>query len=169
MSTKAWAREMALYTRWQEGTLFGLCETLSDAERKRDNGLFFGSIHHTLDHILMVDGRLLRYVVDGQPSGDPFEPRRIVHEDYEALKQARFAFNTDLLALIEDRPDDWLDGTLTMHAAHLGRERTVPRQFYMMQMFNHGTHHRAQVTAALHRMGIGYGNTDLPFNPLSQY
>ena len=53
--------------------------------------------------------------------------------------------------------------------ASLGRERTVPRQFYMMQMFNHGTHHRSQVTAALHRMGIAYGNTDLPYNPLSQY
>jgi hypothetical protein len=25
------------------------------------------------------------------------------------------------------------------------------------------------VTAELHRMGIDYGNTDLPYNPLSQY
>ena len=88
MTTKAWAREMTLYTKWQEETQFGLCETLSDAERKRDNGLFFGSIHHTLDHILMVDGRLLRYVVDGQGPSEPFEPGRIVHADYDALKQA---------------------------------------------------------------------------------
>ncbi len=169
MTTKAWAREMALYTRWQEETLFGLCDTLSDGERKRDNGLFFGSIHHTLDHILMVDGRLLGYVVDGQPPSAPFEPRRIVHEDYDALKQARFDFIESLQALIESRAEDWLDETVTLHAPHLGRERTVPRQFYMMQIFNHGTHHRSQVTAALHRMGIAYGNTDLPFNPLSQY
>jgi hypothetical protein len=25
------------------------------------------------------------------------------------------------------------------------------------------------VTAELHRMGIDYGSTDLPYNPLSQY
>ena len=99
---------MALYTKWQEVSLFVLCETLSDAERKRDNGLFFGSIHHTLDHILMVDGRLLRYVIDGRPPSEPFAPGRIVHEDYNALKQARLAFTDDLLTLIDGRPDGWL-------------------------------------------------------------
>jgi uncharacterized damage-inducible protein DinB len=36
-------------------------------------------------------------------------------------------------------------------------------------MFNHETHHRSQVTSALTQMGIDYGNTDLPYNPLSQY
>ncbi len=169
MTTKAWAREMALYTRWQEDTLFGLCDRLSDAERKRDNGLFFDSIHHTLDHILMVDGRLLTYVVDGRPPSEPFAPGRIVHDDYEALKRARFIFLDELQALIEARFEGWLDETITLNAAHLGRERTVPRQFYLMQLFNHGTHHRSQVTAALHRMGFDYGSTDLPYNPLSQY
>ena len=169
MTTKAWAREMALYTKWQDENLYRQCDTLPDSERSRDRGLFFGSIHHTLDHILMVDGRLLSYVVDGQPPTAPFEPDTIVHADYEALKQARFVFNDTLLSLIESHAEDWLDETLTLHAPHLGRSRTVPRQFYMMQIFNHGTHHRSQVTSELHRMGIAYGNTDLPFNPLSQY
>jgi uncharacterized damage-inducible protein DinB len=36
-------------------------------------------------------------------------------------------------------------------------------------MFNHQTHHRSQVTAMLRQMGIDYGNTDLPANPLSQF
>ena len=169
MTTKAWAREMALYNKWQDDNLFRNCEALPETERTRDRGLFFNSIHHTLDHMLMVDSRLLTYVVDGKAPSAPFEPSKIVHEEFPALKQARFAFDNALLAMIEDRPYDWLDETLTLHAAHLGRIRTVPRQFYMMQIFNHGTHHRAQVTAELHRMGIAYGNTDIPFNPLSQY
>ena len=169
MSSKAWAREMALYQIWQDETLFGLCDELSDDERKQDRGLYFDSIHHTLDHMLMVDNRILELTVTGKPTAAPFVPRRIVHSDYRALKRARAAFDRDLLALIEERPEGWLDETITRYAAHLGRERTVPRQLYLMQLFNHGTHHRAQVTGELYRLDIDYGSTDLPFNPMTQY
>ena len=31
------------------------CETLGDEERKRERGAFFGSIHHTLSHLLLAD------------------------------------------------------------------------------------------------------------------
>ncbi|WP_245259128.1 DinB family protein [Salinarimonas rosea] len=44
-----------------------------------------------------------------------------------------------------------------------------PRALYLMQMFNHQTHHRAQVTAALHRVGVDYGSTDLWFRPGSPF
>jgi len=54
-------------------------------------------------------------------------------------------------------------------ASAFRRDRVHPRQFPLMQMFNHGTHHRSQVTSALHTMGIDYGSNDLPYNPLSQY
>jgi uncharacterized damage-inducible protein DinB len=169
MTTKAWALEMALYNKWQNDGLFGLCDALPDAERKRDRGMFFGSIHHTLDHMLMVDGRLMEYVVAGQPPKTPFEARRIVHPDYADLKRERATFDDGLLPLIEGKPDGWLDEAITLERSHVGRPRTSPRQFYMMQIFNHGTHHRSQITSELHKMGIAYGNTDLPFNPHSQY
>jgi uncharacterized damage-inducible protein DinB len=74
-----------------------------------------------------------------------------------------------LLDTLRARPETWLDETVRYHHPRLGRERVHPRQFPLMQLFNHGTHHRSQVTAALHAMGIDYGNTDLPYNPLSQY
>lgn len=169
MTCKAWAREMALYNKWQNDKLFGLCDALPDGERRRDRGMFFGSIHHTLDHILMIDERLLAFTVTGEPPTAPFEPRRIVHPAYEDLKRARTAFDDGLLTLIDGRADTWLDETITFHSAYHGRDRTMPRQFYVMQLFNHGTHHRAQVTSELHQMDIDYGSTDMPFNPLSQY
>ena len=169
MTSKAWALEMALYSKWQNDGLFSLCDALPDEERKRDRAMFFGSIHHTLDHMLMVDGRLLEYLVAGRPPEQPFAPAKIVHPAYADLKRVRAGFDNDLLTLIESRPDAWLDETITLDSAHLGRSRTVPRQLYMMQIFNHGTHHRAQITSELHKMGIEYGNTDLPFNPHSRY
>ncbi|YAF94156.1 MAG: DinB family protein [Nodularia sp. CChRGM 3473] len=35
-------------------------------------------------------------------------------------------------------------------------------------MFNHQTHHRSQITSELHKMGIDYGCTDLPYNPYNE-
>lgn len=169
MNSQAWAREMARYNKWQNETLYGICDGLNDDDRKADRGMFFGSIHRTLDHILMVDHVLRGFVVDGFPPDHVFDPNKKLYDDYEDLKTARMAFDGDMLDLIERNSDDWLDGTISFTSERLNRTRTMPRKFYCMQMFNHATHHRSQVTSELHKMGIDYGNTDLPYNPLSQF
>lgn len=167
-STKEWALEMALYSQWQNEKLFGICDGLSDAERKQDRGLFFGSIHRTLDHILMVDRVLWDFTLTGEPPRD-WDANRKITDDYATLRAERAAFDALLLDKIRLQPKSWLDETVSYHHPRLGRERSHPRQFTLMQLFNHGTHHRSQVTSALHQMGIDYGNTDLPYNPQSQY
>ncbi|MGD1883431.1 MAG: DinB family protein [Paracoccaceae bacterium] len=35
----------------------------------------------------------------------------------------------------------------------------------IVQLFNHQTHHRSQVTFALHALGVNYGPTDIPWRP----
>jgi uncharacterized damage-inducible protein DinB len=35
-----------------------------------------------------------------------------------------------------------------------------------MQMFNHQTHHRGQITTLLSQIGIDIGETDLPLTPV---
>ena len=45
----------ARYNRWMNERLYAAARTLGDAQRKRDRGAFFGSIHRTLDHILWGD------------------------------------------------------------------------------------------------------------------
>lgn len=168
MNSKEWSREMALYTKWQNETLYGHCDRLSDSGRKKDRGMFFGSVHRTLDHILMVDTLLRDFFVMGTPPTQ-FEPEKEVYSVYEDLARARATFDQDLLALIESNADDWLDDLFTFDSERKGGPVTLPRKFYCMQMFNHGTHHRSQITSELHKMGIDYGNTDMPFNPYSQY
>jgi uncharacterized damage-inducible protein DinB len=168
MSSKTWALEMALYNKWQNDKLYGLCDALSDDARKQDRGIFFGSIHRTLDHILMVDRVLWEFTLSGTPP-QHWDPNTKVTDDYPTLRQERVAFDAMVLETLGARPKTWLDEIVTYHHPRLGRDRSHPRQFTLMQMFNHGTHHRSQVTAALHGMGIDYGNTDLPYNPLSQY
>ena len=53
--TPEYALVMARYNRWMNDKLYAVAERLVDAERKEDRGAFFGSIHRTLNHLLLAD------------------------------------------------------------------------------------------------------------------
>ena len=55
MISPAYVRLMAAYTTWQNESIYGAADGLSDAERRIDRGAFFGSIHATLNHVLWGD------------------------------------------------------------------------------------------------------------------
>ncbi len=59
MITPAYFREMAQYNRWQNGNVLPLLDAMTDAERNKDRGLFFKSLHRTFDHIAMCDAWFL--------------------------------------------------------------------------------------------------------------
>jgi uncharacterized damage-inducible protein DinB len=61
-------RFLASYNRWFNDRLYNTCGQLSDAERRRDRGAFFRSIHGSLNHMLWA-GRLWlqRFVSDIAP------------------------------------------------------------------------------------------------------
>ncbi|MEM7435479.1 MAG: DinB family protein [Myxococcota bacterium] len=166
MGIKAWALEMARYNRWQDECLYELCAGMSDDARKQDRGMFFGSIHDTLDHILALDKALLDFCVTGTPPSS-LDFGTVVHTDFGELRSVQAAFDVGLEALLAAQPEPWLDDTLTFASERAGGTRSLPRWFYWAQLFNHATHHRSQVTAALHKLGIDYGITDMPYNPYS--
>ena len=49
----AYVQRMARYNRWQNENLYSVADRLSDDERRRERGAFFGSIHKTLSHLLV--------------------------------------------------------------------------------------------------------------------
>jgi hypothetical protein len=55
MIDPAYVQRMARYNRWQNANLYGVADALSDEERRRERGAFFGSIHKTLNHLLWGD------------------------------------------------------------------------------------------------------------------
>ena len=55
MISTDYIRLMAAYTGWQNHSIYAAGEMLSDAERRRERGAFFGSIHATLCHLLWGD------------------------------------------------------------------------------------------------------------------
>ena len=50
-----YVQRMALYNRWQNENLYGTADQLTDEERRRERGAFFGSIQKTLSHLLWAD------------------------------------------------------------------------------------------------------------------
>ena len=46
---------LAQYNTWMNRSIYETCATLNDEERKRDLHAFFGSIHRTLNHLLLTD------------------------------------------------------------------------------------------------------------------
>lgn len=163
MISQAYVAEMAAYNAWQNETLYRLCDEIGDAERRRDRGMFFGSIHHTLDHIVMVNEALLIYLENGRPP--PSSYRDIVRQDWDALKAEQAAQDRTLTENAARWTEAWLAENCVMNSPRLTEPIQRPRWIMVVQIFSHQTHHRSQVTSELHKMGLNYGGTDIPFRP----
>ncbi|MFK7915606.1 MAG: DinB family protein [Pseudomonadales bacterium] len=165
MITAAYCQTMARYNIWMNTKLYELCTTMTDADRKQDRGAFFGSIHHTLNHILYGDLAFM-----SRFTGDPKQVPDFgvdLHDDFAALTKARYALDTRIAAWSETLDSEWLEQSLTYTSKADGSTRTVVHWVLVTHMFNHATHHRGQVTTLLAQMGLDPGSTDLPFMPPS--
>ena len=168
-------RFLARYNRWINQRLYDAAETLSDEERKRERGAFFGSIHRTLNHLVFADQIWLRrFVQCGLDNGvtlaglnaevlDLPEGSRldtVLFDDWQALRAKREQLDTAIEAWVTDLPDGYLQ--FTMRYSNIqGVQRAHPAWQAMTHFFNHQTHHRGQATTLLTQAGVDIGVTDL--------
>ena len=160
------SRTMAAYNTIANERLYETCARLPDAERKKPREAFFGSIHGTLNHLLVGDRIwLARFADHPRPEGGLATSARLV-TDAAAWAEARRAVDAGWLAWAEGlRPGD-LDGDLTWVSGVTGGPVTRPRGFVATHVFNHQTHHRGQVHAMLTAAGLRPRDTDLFLMPL---
>jgi uncharacterized damage-inducible protein DinB len=138
---------------------------LSDDEYRRDVGLFFKSVHGTLNHLLLAEHGLWfqRFARGESPS------RRLdeeVHSDRAALHAALKQAVRDWIPAIESWDASRFDGALH-YTSTAGVTRSVPFTPTLMHVFNHGTHHRGQVSAALTMLGHEGPELDLLFRVIA--
>jgi uncharacterized damage-inducible protein DinB len=165
MITPSYAQTLARYNHWQNQSLYGAADGLSDELRKADRGAFFGSIQRTLDHLLWADQIWLsRFTETPQPAAGSvrdWSTRQV--PDWAELKQARNAFDEVILRWADQLDAAWLKGDLTWFSGAAGSEITRPKWLLVTHLFNHQTHHRGQVHAMLTAAGARPAATDLPF------
>jgi uncharacterized damage-inducible protein DinB len=166
MITPAFARTMAAYNHWQNEAVLAAAETLDPAVRDADAGLFFGSITATLNHLVWADQIWLhRLAGTTEPVASSIAESTRLFTDWPALREARQATDRTIIAWADGLTPDCLAGNLTWYSGAVGREVSRPRALLVAHLFNHQTHHRGQIHAALTRAGVATAPTDLPFMP----
>ena len=154
---------LARYGRWMNERLYASVRTMSDDERKRDRGAFFGSIHRTLSHLVWADSIWL-----SRFTGKTYAERAWgadLFDDFATLCAARDSADTAILDWAGRLDQAWLDSTLEYRASSDARMRRMPAWIAATHLFNHATHHRGQLTTLLKQAGIDPGVTDLPALP----
>lgn len=161
MITADHARLMARYNRWQNGSIYGAAAGLSDAERRRDRGAFFGSIHGTLSHLMWGDGIWMhRFAGVPKPPGG-IQDSPALYGDWDGLRVQRKELDEQIIAWASSVTGDWLAGSTSWFSGALGREMTKANWVLAAHFFNHQTHHRGQVHAMLTAAGARPEDTDL--------
>jgi uncharacterized damage-inducible protein DinB len=156
---------MAQYNLYMNEKLYAMCAELSDEERRRDRGAFFKSIHGTLNHLLWGDRafliRLLKWdLAIGKPSD-------VLFDDFAAMTSERKRFDAIMLDWANKLEDAALSQPIEFFSVVYQRKRRMPLYLMVVQMFNHQTHHRGQLTTLLSQLGLDPGVTDLPFIPFA--
>src|SRR5688572_31111843 len=92
-------KAQARYNTWFNARLYDVSAGLTDEERRRELGAFFGSVHRTLNHIILADHiwllRLQPDLAEAVPrdaAGATFFPAgldSVMYDDFDLLRRRR--------------------------------------------------------------------------------
>jgi uncharacterized damage-inducible protein DinB len=122
-----------------------------DPDYRRDVSLFFKSIHGTLNHLLVAE-HLLWYARFAKGASPVLALDAAIEPDRERLSQALKGGSANWTPLIASWPAERFDGHLDYQTSK-GVPQSLPFTASLAHVFNHATHHRGQITAALTAMG----------------
>lgn len=165
MIDAAYVQRLARYNRWQNENLYGAAGRLSDDERRRERGAFFGSIHGTLSHVLWGDYTWMARFSDVPKPAVGIAGSKTLYPDWDSLKRERTAMDDKIIRWSNEVDSGWLAGEHIWFSNAAQREVSRPVWELVAHLFNHQTHHRGQVHAMLTQAGSKPGDTDLFLMP----
>lgn len=150
---------MAAYNSWSNERVYDTAAALSDEIYRREHGAFFGSIHRTLNHILVAD-RIWMSRFTG--TGDaPKKLDIVLFDDFQELWMARRAEDARIASYVAGLPDDAFDRTFRYRTITNPVEIEQPLSPALTHFFNHQTHHRGQVHCLLTQLAGTAPSLDL--------
>ena len=141
---------LARYNAWANARLYDAAGRMG-ADYGKDAGAFFGSMHGTLNHILVADRIWLRRLTGEGPEHARLDERP--YDDLASLREAREAEDGRIVALIASLSDDDLSGSFTYTPITDPEPVTQRRAPVLTHVFNHQTHHRGQAHTILTSLG----------------
>jgi uncharacterized damage-inducible protein DinB len=139
-------QQLAGYNSWANAHLYEAAIALPEELYRADVGVFFGSLHGTLNHLLLTDRLWLTRL-----TGVGEQPKRldeILYEDRLELARARLAEDARLRMVV----DGYDEAALSRPHAYQttsGKPQEQQLSDILLHLFNHQTHHRGQAHACL--------------------
>ena len=166
MITPGYVRKLSDYSRWINDGIYDACAQLSEDDRMKDRGAFFGSIHATLNHLLWGDQIWMHRLAGFEKPPAATIPESITQYDgFDELRKKRIAMDEAISNWSGDLDEAWLGRELHWKSSSVNREFTSPNWVLVTHMFNHQTHHRGQVHCMLTQFGVKTPTTDLALMP----
>jgi uncharacterized damage-inducible protein DinB len=149
---RAYLASLARYHAWATATLYEHVDRLDDADYRKAAGLFFKSVHRTLNHLLVADSVWFPRFAEGVSNKVALDAE--LESDRAALRERLLAAVPRWLPLIASFDDARFAAASTLdYTTAKGIAQSLPFAPTLGHVFNHATHHRGQITAAITAMG----------------
>lgn len=151
MDAQAHFLQLARYNVWATERLLAALEPVTEFDYRRDLRLFFKSIHGTLNH-LVVGEHLVWHRRFARGESPKVELDMEIEPERDRLAQAVKGGARTWEPLIKSWPAERFDEQIT-YTNLSGQAVNLPFAATLAHVFNHGTHHRGQISAALTALG----------------
>ena len=142
---------MAKYNSWANTRLYKMARGLPEESYRKNVGAFFGSLHGTLNHLLVGDRIWMRRFTG---TGDhPTKLNAILFDDLPSLDLARREEDKRIIQFVDGLSDLEIGKNLE-YSTLSGAPQRQPLQDLLAHFFNHQTHHRGQAHMILTVLGI---------------
>ena len=95
---------LAEYNMWANDRMVKACAEVPDRDYFADKGAFFGSMHNTLNHLLVTD-RLWLARMQGEPPED-YRLDEVLFDDFQSTRKARLAQDRALMKHVASLTDE---------------------------------------------------------------
>lgn len=150
---------LARYGAWANQRLIEACKAISPDDYFAERGAFFGSLHGTLNHILVGD-RIWFGRITGNDSGLSQLDAQLF-DTLEGLIAARESEDQRIIQVIDDMSEETLRGKLTYQTIVNPDTVVTPMGEVLIHVFNHATHHRGQAHTLLSQVPINPPSLDI--------
>jgi uncharacterized damage-inducible protein DinB len=142
---------MAKYNAWANQRLYRMAAALPDELYRRDAGVYFKSLHATLNHLLTAD-RIWMQRLTGE--GDhPTRLDSVLFDDLPSLTAARQKEDERIISFMNGAAESSFEEGLDYQTLKGVPHRQTLAEI-LAHLFNHQTHHRGQAHAILTRLGV---------------
>mgnify|MGYP002629748643 CR=1 FL=1 len=143
-------RMFAGYNSWCNERLYDAASKVSDADYRADRGVFFKSLHGTLNHLLVGDRIWMKRFTGVGELPDSLDA--ILFDNFEVLRAARRTQDVLISRYIGGLDNERLNGSIRYRT--FVKPQTIEQALApaLDHFFNHQAHHRGQAHALLSAM-----------------